>query len=196
MRLSFGDLWCVLSQLVIWYVSMNQDAEGHTIPSRGFWKHDPLFSYLFIICKQRLKTLIYKFVIRGDLHGAHVYKRAPILSHILFADDCFLFVSATKEEVDTLRNVLFVYEDAFGKQVNHQKSEMFFCKNVMQNLLSRVVDTPQINTTLGGTDKYMCLSSMIGRIMKDLFKFIKDKVWKKIIFWEVDHFRKLEKRWW
>lgn len=61
-----------------------------------------------------------------------------------------------------------MYEDAFVKLVN-----------ILQ---SRIANILQVNISLG-IDKYMGLPSMIQRNKKDLFKFIKDRIWKKLNFW-------------
>lgn len=55
---------------------------------------------------------------------------APILTHLLFADDCFLFFRATKGEVNAMKAILETFADASGLTVNFTTSEAYFSKNV------------------------------------------------------------------
>ncbi|GAU45948.1 hypothetical protein TSUD_238520 [Trifolium subterraneum] len=52
--------------------------------------------------------------IRGDLHGVRICRGAPEVSHLLFADDCFLFCRANVAEVNELMRILHTYETASG----------------------------------------------------------------------------------
>jgi hypothetical protein len=45
-----------------------------------------------------------------------------------------------------------------------------------------------------GTGNYLGLPSMIGRKKKDIFAYIKDRVWKRINSWEVELYQKPGKR--
>lgn len=55
-----------------------------------------------------------------------------MVSHLLFADDNFLFFQANEREANTMKNILQVYEVATGHAINYQKSEIQFSKNVSQ----------------------------------------------------------------
>lgn len=47
----------------------------------------------------------------GLIHGCTVARGAPSLSHLLFADDCYLFFKATVAEASCIKNVLLRYEN-------------------------------------------------------------------------------------
>ncbi|KAL8465667.1 hypothetical protein ACS0TY_034951 [Phlomoides rotata] len=47
---------------------------------------------------------------QGLLSGNKVCRGAPIISYLIFVDDCILFYRATQEEVISLRGVLDTYE--------------------------------------------------------------------------------------
>jgi hypothetical protein len=53
-----------------------------------------------------------------------------VVSHLLFADDCFLFCRSTIEESNHLMGVLKTYEEASGQEINLSKSEVFFSRNL------------------------------------------------------------------
>ncbi|XP_060959188.1 uncharacterized protein LOC133030459 [Cannabis sativa] len=68
---------------------------GPICPSRGIRQGDPLSSYLFIICAEGLSSLLYKYERNGWIHGCKVANGAPRISHMLFADDNYLYCKAT-----------------------------------------------------------------------------------------------------
>jgi len=47
---------------------------------------------------------------------------APIISHIFFADDYFLFFWACERETVAMKNILATYEESLGQAINLQKS--------------------------------------------------------------------------
>jgi len=63
------------------------------------------------------------------IHGIKVCRGAPLLTHLLFADDCFLFCRANISEYNRLKNILQKYEEVSGQTINMQKSEIFFSMN-------------------------------------------------------------------
>ncbi|GAU12879.1 hypothetical protein TSUD_73660 [Trifolium subterraneum] len=101
-RMGFTDVWirwvmmCVSS--VNYSVLMNSDRVGPISPGRGLRQGDPLSPYLFILVTECLTALIHQAVGRGDLHGVRICRGAPEVSHLLFADDCFLFCRASVAE--------------------------------------------------------------------------------------------------
>nr|KYP75582.1 Transposon TX1 uncharacterized [Cajanus cajan] len=73
-------------------VMVNGEGVGAISPERGLRQGDPPSPYLFILCI--------------ELHGAKICRGAPQVSHLLFADDYFLFYKATEHECTTLRTIL------------------------------------------------------------------------------------------
>jgi hypothetical protein len=104
------------------------------------------------------------------------------VSHLLFADDCFLFCRANLTESKKLMEVLKTYEDATGQEINLSKSEVFFSRNISkaaQEDLSRLMGVRHVL----GTGTYLGLPSLVGRSKKNTFAYIKDRIWKKINSW-------------
>ena len=85
-------MMCV--ETVDYSVLVNGNATSQIIPGRGLRQGDPLSPYLFIICAEGLSALIRKAEARGEINGVKICNNAPIISHLLFADDCFLFFQA------------------------------------------------------------------------------------------------------
>lgn len=62
---------------------------GNIAPGRGLRQGDLLSFYLFIFCTAGLSTLLKKCEMEGDIHGVKVCRGAPVVTHLLFADNCF-----------------------------------------------------------------------------------------------------------
>jgi len=72
-------------------VLVNGASVGPIVPGCDLRQGDPLSPYLFIICVEGLSSLIREDERRNDIRGTMICTDAPITSHLLFADDCFLF---------------------------------------------------------------------------------------------------------
>ncbi|KAK2365796.1 hypothetical protein QL285_079253 [Trifolium repens] len=185
-QLGFDDKWvqwmmlCVSS--VNYSVLVNFDRVGTIYPGRGLRQGDPLSPYLFILVAQGLSALIHRSVAQGDMHGVKICRGAPVVSHLLFADDCFLFCRANIAESNQLLKILKTYEEASGQDINPQKSEVFISRNISQAGQEDLARILGVRHALG-TGKYLGLPSMVGRSKKATFSFIKDRVWKKINSW-------------
>jgi len=161
---------------------VNGNVTSQIIPGRGLRQGDPLSPYLFIICAEGLSTLIRKDEAMGEINGVKICNNAPIISHLLFADDCFLFFRANVDQTSKMRAILSTYERASGQVVNLQKSEIFCSRNVLTTDHNNIASILGVQVVLG-TGKYLGLPYMIGRSKKSTFSFIKDRIWKKINSW-------------
>ncbi|MCI22393.1 RNA-directed DNA polymerase (Reverse transcriptase) [Trifolium medium] len=78
--------------------------------------------------------------------------------------------------------ILKTYEEASGQEINLTKSEVLFSRNLSiaaQDDLARLMGVKHVL----GTDNYLGLPSMIGRKKRDIFAYIKERVWKLINSW-------------
>lgn len=89
-------------------VLLNGSPMGHIVPSRGLRQGDPLSPYLFILCAEGLSRILQREAEAQHLQGIKVARR-PI-SHLLFADDCFLFCRASLLDARTMKDLLLEYE--------------------------------------------------------------------------------------
>ncbi|PNX71244.1 ribonuclease H, partial [Trifolium pratense] len=185
-RLGFSNTWihwmmlCVSS--VNYSVLVNFEKVGPIVPGRGLRQGDPLSPYLFLLVTEGLTKLIHKSLASGELHGVKICRGAPSVSHLLFADDCFLFCRATVAETELLMKILKTYEEASGQEINLAKSEVFFSRNLSaadQEDLSKIMGVRHVL----GTGNYLGLPSMVGRKKKHIFAFLKDRIWKRINAW-------------
>jgi len=165
-----------------YYVLVNFDRVGMVYPGRGLRQSDPLSPYLSILVAEGLPTLIKYSMARGGIHGVKICRRAPSMSHLLFADDCFIFRRANAQEANQLLNILHVYQDAFGQEINLAKFEVLISRNISQDRQVSLASILGVRHALG-TGKYLGMLSIIGRSKKATFSFIKDRVWRKINSW-------------
>ncbi|KAH9684396.1 reverse transcriptase domain-containing protein [Citrus sinensis] len=87
---------------------------------------------------------------------------SPSVSHLFLADDSFLFFRANDNEANLIKHLLAVYGRASGQVVNFSKSSISFSANVVESV-SREIS--------------------IGRKKKEVFKYIRDKLWQRLQGW-------------
>lgn len=90
---------------------------GHIIPQRGLRQGCPLSPFLFLLCAEGFTSLLKRAESNDMIHGVRTASQAPSISHLFFADDNFLFLDATKEECQQVKDIFKIYEEASGQQV-------------------------------------------------------------------------------
>jgi hypothetical protein len=133
-KLGFSEQWIDLVMKCVSTVSLSIRVNGkfseYFRPSRGIRQGDPLFPYLFLLCSEGLSYLLKysgpQYLSRGIRVGVH----APWLSHLLFADDCLVFVQASASGASRLHNILDQYRVGSGQLVNRNKSAVFSVQTV------------------------------------------------------------------
>jgi len=169
-------------ETVDYSIVVNNEMVGLIILGRGLRQGDPLAPYLFILCAEGLSTLIRKAERCRDLHGISICTHAPTISHLLFADDCFLFFRANEKEAQVMKNILHTYELASEQAINLPKPEVFFSSVVPTPLKEVITNILGVRAVIG-TCKYLGLPSMVGRSKEETFGFIKVNIWHKINSW-------------
>lgn len=82
---------------------------GSIVPSRGIRQGDPLSSYLFLLCIEGLTALIHDHEKRGLIQGIKVARTAPPISHMFFADDCYIFCKAGVDHASQVLRMLQIF---------------------------------------------------------------------------------------
>ena len=168
---------CVES--VDYSVLVSNEIVGPIILGRGLRKGNPLSPYLFIIGAEGLSSLIRDAEDRGIISGVKVCRSAPSVSHLLSADDCFLFFKAEESQAQVMKSILTIYEEASGQAISLPKSEIYCSRNVPDPIKQSITAFLGVQAVLG-TGKYLGLPSMVGRDRNSTFAYIKDRVWQKI----------------
>ncbi|GAU30401.1 hypothetical protein TSUD_364470 [Trifolium subterraneum] len=115
--------------------------------------------------------------IRGDLHVVRICRGAPEVSHLLFADDCFLFCRANVSEVNELMRILHTYETASGQEVNLVKLEIFISRNMSQAAkedLSRILG---VKLVLGRALSKAAKEIMIKSVLQAIPSYVMSIHW-------------------
>ena len=186
-KLGFPNAWiervmCCVSTSSF-SVKINGKAYGNIIPSRGLRQGDPLSSYLFLLCAEGFTSLLAKAEMENRIHGVSICRRAPSITHLLFADDSLLFCQSKQEEVQVIMDTLQLYAKASGQCINMEKSSILFSSN------TKVEQREWIKNNLGVKEvdrfeSYLGLPTLIGRLKYQTFSFLKDRVWKKFQGWK------------
>lgn len=71
---------------------------------------DPISPYvyknIYILCVEGLISMIRRNEDTGLLYGNNIAKDALAISHLLFADDCYLFFKTNKTEANVMKRIL------------------------------------------------------------------------------------------
>ncbi|XP_074346258.1 uncharacterized protein LOC141685032 [Apium graveolens] len=116
------------------------------------------------------------------ISGCRICPQAPAITHLLFADDSFLFFKASAEEATSVKEILNQYEFFSVQPVNYQKSAIFFSSNVRTDKQAEIKNILQVHNDIGNS-KYLGLPSLIGKSKKSVFNYLKDKIWAKVKSW-------------
>ena len=114
---------------VTYSIYINRQTRDRIVPSRGLHQRDPLSPYLFLFYAEGLSALLHRAAERQNIHGVAICRRAPRISHLLFADDSLVFCRASLEECNELQCIFTVYEATSGQQLSKAKTALFFSKN-------------------------------------------------------------------
>ena len=120
---------------------------------------------------------------RGEIHGCKVSRCVPSISHLLFADDSFLFFRVTRDESSTINRVLLNYELISGQAINFQKPGIFFSPNVDSSVKNTISAMLGVSSSID-TGRYLGLPSLIGISKRKIFSFLKDRLWKSLQGWK------------
>ncbi|XP_012441961.1 uncharacterized protein LOC105766967 [Gossypium raimondii] len=186
MRMGFAKEWVALVMRCISTVSYVVTTNGRSgrvfKPTRGLRQGDPLSPFIFLICSEGLSSLIRNATREGLIKGVRASRRGPMISHLLFADDCILFGEATERSVRNLKAILQEYEACSGQYVYFYKSMIFFSSNLVEG------DKRSISAKMGircstNMEKYLGLPNIVGRKKKESFQNLKDSIKNRIKNW-------------
>ncbi|XP_026429257.1 uncharacterized protein LOC113325269 [Papaver somniferum] len=109
-------------------ININGSPQGCFRSERGIRQGCPLSPSLFIICSQGLSILMHQFEQQGLYQGYQINRRAPIILHLMFADDLFFLGENTRVNIQNLKKLLKEYAEMSGQLINYDKSAIHFSK--------------------------------------------------------------------
>ncbi|XP_062100071.1 uncharacterized protein LOC133805941 [Humulus lupulus] len=156
---------------------------GHIVPERGLRQGDPLSSYLFIICTEGFSALLRTYERRKLIRGIQVARGAPVISHMLFADDSYIFCKATSENAAHVSHLLTIFEGTSGQKVNYEKSSVFFSRNIEVSMRDTICGDLGIHEA-DENSTYLGLPNILGRRKSVILGYLKDRILQRIQGWE------------
>ena len=187
LKMGFSIIWidrvmtCVSSSS--FSILINGKPFGMINPSRGLCQGDPLSPYLFLLFAEGFTSLLAKAEYDEKIHGVFICRKAPTISHLLFANNSLLFCKASKNEVQVINVVLMGYANASGQCVNMEKSLVFYSSNTsrqMKEWTKEILGVEEVERF----EIFLGLSTLIGRAKYKSFSYLKDRVWKKLQGWK------------
>lgn len=64
---------------------------GEVHPQKGIRQGNPMSPYIYILSVKGLSAILRRYEDTGLIHGCRIARGAPLISHLLFVDDCYLF---------------------------------------------------------------------------------------------------------
>jgi hypothetical protein len=133
-----------------------------------------------------LSTLLQHQVSVGNITLVRICRRAPGISHLLFADDSLLFFKATADQAMHIKAVLDTYASSTGQLINPSKCSIMFghacpnpCREELKGLLNVVQEYFE--------SKYLGLPTPDGRMSSGKFQSLQAKLAKCLVEWDDNH---------
>lgn len=98
---------------------------------------------------------------KGLFRGVKANRNGPVVSHLLFADDCIIFGEATMNGVKVIKEILKEYELNYGQCTNFEKSTVFFSANTNLRIRLQVAHGLGVRVS-SNSEKYLGLPNMMG----------------------------------
>ena len=151
-------------------------------PTRGLRQGDPLSPFLFLFVADGLSSLLRNEVNKNRITPIKVCRRAPGISHLLFADDTLLFFQATPEQALCVSNALDVFAACTGQLINQAKCSIMFsasCPIPSQEAIRAILHVEK----QGFEERYLGLPTPDGRMHRGKFDNLQSRLCKRLLEW-------------
>jgi hypothetical protein len=186
-RLGFNHRWIDWTMACVTTVSYQVKFNGTLLesfsPSRGLRQGDPLSPFLFLFVADGLSHLLQREVGMNRIEPIRICRRAPGVSHLLFADDSLLFFKADVAQALRVKEVLDLYATSTGQLINPGKCSILFgeaCPIINRAEVKEVLQVTQENFE----SKYLGLPTPEGRMSKGKFESLQAKLANYLVEWD------------
>ena len=151
---------------------------------RGVRQGCPLAPYIFLVVGEALTQLITKAVAEGRIKGITLPGGKKQLNISKYADDSSFMVRGEKRYVDELVRLLKVFSEAFGMQINWEKSSAYwFDKFTHKPVWLNGYGWQWVEE--GDLSKLLGTPFGLNLDTKDVYQFLYSKISKKLDYWSI-----------
>ncbi|XP_026452010.1 uncharacterized protein LOC113352401 [Papaver somniferum] len=147
---------------------------------RGLKQGDPLSPILFILAQDVLSRKIHQLVMEGKIQPM-VVRNGIHPTHIMFADDIFLFCNGRKKSIENLKSLLMEYQAASGQVFNATKSKCFV-DGTSDTRKRQIADYFQIDLSFF-PDKYLGVFLAQGKMKSIHIWYLVDYMHLRLASW-------------
>ncbi|CAO2192714.1 unnamed protein product [Urochloa humidicola] len=152
-------------------------------PTRGLRQGDPLSPYLFLFVADGLSKVLQHASTEGHIQGLRVCRRAPEVTHLLFADDSLLFFRAVEEQAERVKEALQKFCRGTGQLINFDKCSIMFNEKQEEERIASVKHQLNVHR-VSFEAKYLGLPTPEGRMKADRFQAITERLMQRCNAWE------------
>lgn len=152
------------------------------VPSKGLRQGDPLSPFLFLFVDDALSSLVNKAIVEDGLVPVRIFRNAPAISHLLFADDSLLFFRATGQQAAMVKGLLNTYALSTGQLINPSKCSILFSDNCSAPVMIEVKQILEVTQEVF-EPKYLGLPVPEGRMHKGRFESVMESIRKVLVDW-------------
>ncbi|KAL9664105.1 hypothetical protein QQ045_019502 [Rhodiola kirilowii] len=168
---------------VSYKVKVNGSITEEIKPSCGLRQGDPISRHLFLICAEWLTHTLNKYQELGLIKGIRIYRGAPVIQHLMFADDCLLLLSARKDSLSWVKSILRRYEAVAGQKVNLSKSEVVCSKNIIEDYREQITEGMQMKL-VDSHSAYLGIPITFSNRKTTLFRSLEERILSKVGDWK------------
>ena len=135
-KMGFSPAWVgMISRCIssFWFsVMVNGGPAGFFQSSRGLRQGDPLSPSLFVLAADYLSRCLDRLIERDKEMVYRCRKKAPVITHLSYADDIIIFTRAHREAMEKLVGCLNHYIAVSSQMVNNGKTHFYLVEEHME----------------------------------------------------------------
>lgn len=170
---------CVFS--VCFSMLVNNKQTGFFSPSCGLCQGCPLSLFLFVLSMNVLSCQFHYAESSNKLLGFKWASICSSISHLIFANDIFIFLQTVKEDCLTFKAILDKFCQLSSQRLNALKTRVIFFPNVLDVHHPMVLHVLNIPAAL--PSNYLVFPAMTNKRSVKSFNFALDHISKKIQTW-------------